>query len=226
MTFPTVNGTNTGADNSFPDTWACPLPSGITAGELLIVIACHADGFGFSGAPSGWTALINTVPNGSLYVIYKTASGSEGSSVTISFNGGGPVGITGNSYRISGFSGSPEAASSTGDPPNLAPSWGADDNLWLAASYGLLSGGSMTAPSNYSSVINSISTNYTLGSAQRALNASSENPGTFGSGGNRAGCTIAIRGVAPPGQPAVKRGGGTPFMGGMSSNFGRGGGRW
>lgn len=158
--------------------------------------------------PSGWTAVSGSEAsntNTNMRAFYKSASGSEGNTTVTSSVAGSPKNSVAFCYVIEGHHAStpPEGAtwnssnSNAPDPPNLTPSWGAANNLWLA-----LMGRRSTASS-----FNSYPTNYTLEQdgnqisnctlygAGRVLNASSENPGTFSIGTSTpaAAMTLAVR---------------------------------
>lgn len=191
--FPVVEGTNVGGTSgfSFTATFAAPLPSGIQSGELLIVF-CHF-GNGTLTTPSGWNLLFTaTAGTGRFSGFYRVATGSEGSTVSITGSASSSWAI--NSYRISGYQGSPEcgtAATGTGfspDPPSLSPSWGAKKTLWIAAMGRQTgSGTTSTVPANYTDPLNYAHSVIAVVSAQcssgrRELEASSENPAAFSSG--------------------------------------------
>lgn len=90
------------------------------------------------------------------------------------------------------------------DPPSLTPAWGAADDLWIAFAahdLGIISPGNVivtAGPASYtdfSSLEAGTSGGAGYGIARRALNAASENPGTFtqSTGSGVATATIAIR---------------------------------
>jgi hypothetical protein len=106
------------------------LPSGIVSGQMLLIINRLAGGTSQSNVPSGWTQVTGTVLNALTTAFYRIADGSE-TEVIISQNANTRVLST--LLVIS-----PAAAvagsfnTTTADPPSLSPSWGSDDNLWLA----------------------------------------------------------------------------------------------
>jgi hypothetical protein len=94
-----------------------------------------------------------------------------------------------------------EAAFATGtsvtpDPPNLAPSGGSADYLWIAYGCKDASGTITSAPTDYTNLI--AGTN-NFGTARRTFEASSENPGTFG--GANSEPYIAATEAVPPAAP-------------------------
>lgn len=194
MTFPVVEGRS---KTSYPGptastSHAVTLPSGIVAGELLLVIA-HTDGAITSmSASSGWTELFDSAysPFHCMAAYWKIAEGSD--SLTISFTGGSER-INYCCWRISGAravhaSGTTQTGASTAhDPPTCAPGVGTKDFLWIAVA-GELSV-SDTAYSSFSSgygntnnmaaLTRSGAAVHLLGSCEKTANGSSENPGYF-----------------------------------------------
>lgn len=141
VSYPTiVTNTNTSFGSS-SSSFVCNLPSGITAGDLLILSISGARGDRPFNTPAGWTSLAQpTSGSGSTghrqLVIYKTADGTE-TSVTVTTSGGNQNAAASLACRISDWSGTPEANTSSGnngtslDGPSLTPSWGAEKTLFL-----------------------------------------------------------------------------------------------
>lgn len=196
--YPTIqapaNSTQTADTTSHPIT----LPTGVTVGDLLVVM------FGFDGVPtvsigsgSGWTIedqTALTAQGGA--VIWKIADGTDALTLTTSASERSAA-LT---YRISGAV-DLELAVATGsaDPPNLAPSGGSDDYLWLVFYTTQDNATATAAPANYTNFTTVNSTGSNNGSsvavARRNLTASSEDPGAFtspGTSGGRIAYTIAI----------------------------------
>lgn len=103
------------------------LPSGITAGDLLLVWFCWDGNAASVTTPSGWTAGTSTLTQTDRSILfYKTASGSEGSTVTITTSASESSSAV--AFRISAWtsitiSESTNASSSLFNPPNVtAPS--------------------------------------------------------------------------------------------------------
>lgn len=182
--FPTVESTSNG-QSAAGTASAVNLPSGVVAGNLILVLVQLTSSQTISSTPTGFTALMAPeLWSGSVRtaIYYKVADGLEGSTLVIS---------TGTSavrnyacYRISGYQGVPEIAvtatgsSPTADPPSLTPSWGSADTLWIVmathpASFSF-------NPSNYT---NPIPVGTTLGGSTRTVRrnatAASEDPGVF-----------------------------------------------
>ncbi len=204
MTFPSVNGRATSSNNS-SSPMAATLPTGIVVGELLLAI-CDVAGNGSVTTPTGWTSLLNATSGTAatdrrLVVFYRTADGTEGSSVSIANSLSSMAVIT---LRISGWKGTPAAATATGgttspDPPSLSPSWGSADTLWIAAA--ACRGTSVSVfPSGFSNTQSSQITggvNSFAVSAELDATTATEDPGTFTQQSNNwAAATIAIQPVS------------------------------
>lgn len=206
MGFPTfINSANTQPASG---TAAVPvtMPASLVAGRLLLA-ACQGGALANLGA-TGWTTITGSPFVGATYKIYvfgKIATGSDSMSVTRSAFSGLNV-IT---HQFGTWSGSLSDIAFAGiagaDPPSLTPAGGAKDFLWMPIVAANPATATTGAPTNYSQLISSANAGagWVLSTAQRALNASSENPGTFTGGGttNAAAATIAIAGTASSGPP-------------------------
>ena len=177
--FPIITTVNGGHDATGTD-HIVSLPSGIVAGNMLLVFF-YTRNFTIT-FPAGWTELFQKVTyngNGKFGAWYRIADGSEGSTITVTTSSSGYSAHI--SYRIESYSGIPEcgiavtADSYNPDPPNLSPSWGAENSLWIAAcgyeEYQNASG----YPADYSGGLSY----YSISGAWRQLYAASEDPGTF-----------------------------------------------
>lgn len=119
-------------------THAVNLPA-VTAGDLLIMqFNFRHVSSTISSPPSGWTELGNTGSTGGnthLYIWYKVASGSEGSTVSVTLTSAATAAAQ--VHQIRNYSGSPEAgafsstASSSPDADAYSPSWGAASAMWI-----------------------------------------------------------------------------------------------
>lgn len=177
-----VAATTSTTTSSSPD--VVTLPSGITAGEMLIVIQTMSfDGITF-GNPSGWTRFLTAGGAAAIHAWYRVADGSEGSTLSLSRNGGSAL-TRALCFRIRNFTGTPEATatasattSTTPDPPSLSPSWGSAKTLWIAMAYANNASSLSNYPTNYGSpdVVNN---GNQVAAAWRTTTASSENPGVF-----------------------------------------------
>lgn len=214
MTFPTVESVTGTAFASDSDPWSVSGPATINADDVLILLASSDDSSAGFVTPSGWTQLYNQNVGsfGTAALFYKVASGSE--SFPLSLDLGKVQRGTTQVIRLSGCEGSVEQANTvdglggtTPDPPNLAPSWGADDNTWIAVCHSMDDDQAVTGwPTNYTDnqtdtrTGNAPSTNTSANtaSATRDLNAASDNPSNFtlASGESWCATTIAVRGEA------------------------------
>jgi hypothetical protein len=157
--------------------------------------------------PAGW----NNLREPSVVNIFsgKVADGTEGgTSVSISTSGS-PTTAAAQVIRVSGWSGNladieNAAVSQSLDPPNLEPSWGAGNTLWIGAYWAQFQIASLVAyPSdtenqNYQND-GSGGSRCELACATRKLNAASWDPTAFVlSGGQDFGAayTFAIKGAA------------------------------
>jgi hypothetical protein len=196
MAFPTVEGTPTGGgDGSATTNHNVVLPTGIVAGELLLIYSSMA-GAAISTI-TGWTKIGSSEGSGSNPSenwFYRFADGTEGSQVNLVTDNS--VKNTFQAFRIGNHAGSgtpPETgtyssgtgAANAADPPALTPSWGSADTLWLAAS-AFSSGVTPTAaPTNYTNLTTSVSTGGSVASrsgtgvARRELTATTDDPGVF-----------------------------------------------
>lgn len=209
-TFPVVAATATATDVVNDTNHTVNLPASISAGDLLIVVHVgSATDATPNSALTGWTLLRDkTIASNAGHVVafYKIASGAEGSTATITTDLAEDSGSC--AYRITGWHGTtpPEASAgaTTGsntapDPDAVTPSWGAEDNLFIAV--GDADGNhTITAyPANYGSnnITSATSTagGGACGLATRNLNATTDDPGAFTSNtsGTTAGFTIVVR---------------------------------
>jgi len=220
MAYPQVGSVNGGYNDTASTQHTVNLPSGIAAGDLLLVFfTLYCTGGANYGVsfPSGWTVQYDQLySNYERGVLYKRiADGTEGSTITVSSTGSAKSAHT--SYRIasSGSQGytlnrvasavGSGSNTSTPNPPSLSPAWGSDETLWFAVTH---TRGNVTVssyPTGYSNGRNDVgasSDSAGIGTARRELTASSEDPGTFSlSATNR--CFAATVGVCAIEKPAV-----------------------
>lgn len=185
------------------------LPAGIAAGNLLVLV-CSAYDQDIT-TPSGWNLLTNTTTAGGLRTatMWKTATGSEGSFVTITCAAATRLMVR--SFRITGHraTGTPIEASTPSsantaspDPSSLTPSWGSDNNLWIVGMMAR-SGGSTTLvsayPTSYTDNQAETTSNNSLGTtaavATKSGILSSDDPSAFTLAGAResVAVTLAVR---------------------------------
>ncbi len=217
--YPAIAATSTYQNSSAATSNNVTLPSGIQAGDLLMLVF-RGGSTATASTPSGWSLLssIDSTTLGHTYIWYKTASGSEGATVAITSTN---IRVAAIGYRISGWTGTPEiATSTTNDPPALSPSWGTADTLWIAGMTNRISNSSVTAaPANYSNLItiaengSGATSRSRVSTANRSLTASSDDPGTFTTSGtidSPEAFTIAIKPLAiPPSAPIFSDSDGT-----------------
>jgi hypothetical protein len=197
MASPTVQARNTGSNSTASTTQTINLPASISAGDLLFVVLAFRAVPGTITPPSGWAYVEDdTGANGALVAAYKTADGSEGA--TVNFTTANSVRSAHVSYRITGWSGTPErgtavvATTASPNPPSLSPAGGSADYLFIAA---MMENGPITVtgyPTNYSngqSVSSGGASVCVVGTAERQVTGSSEDPSNFTT--NSAGPTIA-----------------------------------
>lgn len=197
---------------------AVSLPATVNAGDRLIAVVEVRNAVTWNTIPTGWSQLKQQAGGGSvgqLTVFEKIADGTEGGTKATWVASTGTSAIW-QIIRVTGAhaSSASEVASTSGDasnanPPAESPSWGADDNLWVAIAGNAATGettGFTAAPTNYTGLqsngASSGGASVNVATATRQLNASSEDPGTFTPNSNRfwTAATLAVRpagGVTP-----------------------------
>lgn len=185
-TAPVVAGRATSSETGNTFSHQVSLPSGIVANDLLLIFWSDRQRTdAIVPVPGGWTELYRDVSAGGARRIawYKIATGTEGTSLTITTSGGtgNDIRSAHNSYRIAAgtYQGVPvigtvaSGSSSNPNPPSLTSGFGVTNTLWIAASH---SGGAfnVTAPAGYSNPIdensgNTGTSNATMASATREL---------------------------------------------------------
>lgn len=166
-----------------------------TTGDLVIACIALATSTTITVGDSftNWTNA-----NTNLHLIYKVLDGSEGGTVVVTIGASTKAAAT--AYNIQNFSGTPEpttpgaavtGADTTPDPPNLTPSGGSQDYLWIAC---FRQAGEeadddtwcTAAPTNFTNLLQKTSgvggaaaSNCSVGSAEFTSTASSLDPGTF-----------------------------------------------
>jgi hypothetical protein len=190
-TFPVVEASNNNASTANQTNFTASLPTGISAGDLLVVCVFKDDDDPITSYPTGWNLLAAPVQGTAnrASVLFRWADGNEGASISLP---GDSENYAAKSWRISGASSTvaPEivittAATGNNDPGALTPSWGSADTLWLVY-LGVDGDSSITGfPTNYTGTGSQTSTSSTTtdrvcdGWAEYANAASSEDPGTF-----------------------------------------------
>ncbi|HEY7466529.1 MAG TPA: hypothetical protein VIB47_07530 [Dehalococcoidia bacterium] len=228
MTFPAVLSVEEQQITTPAQSYSIAMPATVSAGDLLIMFVTHdQDNTAAFDSVSGWTELRNALwgnlAQGRLGIWYKSASGSEGgTNVTVSFTGSNRpacafvVRIQAGTWNTGS---APElaaandvSANANPDPPNLAPSWGSDDNLWIVYEVNDQDRSINAYPTNYGSNqsfawISGQTDDHTTALATREAAAASENPGTFtiSTSDQWGAVTLAVRGSAAAPQSQAPR---------------------
>lgn len=188
------------------------MPVVVDSGDLLIA-AAEVRNSGTWTVPTGWTEFDSQVGGssvGELTLFYMIADGTEGATTETWTASTGTSAIW-QVTNITDWHGTtpPESTTSSGDsttnpnPPNLTPSWGSDDTLWLeiagnAATANLTTGAS-TGYSNYKEdTTSSGGGQANMSSAYKENAAASEDPDEMANAGSIrywAATTIGIRPV-------------------------------
>ena len=201
MAFPVVATSASGNVAAGSSSKTVTLPTGIASGDVL-VLWFHTDGNTTISWPAGYTELFEADMaaeggSGTASLAHRTADGGEPASITVTT--GGTQEAAWGVYRITGASGNvahafAEGSSASPDPPNLTPSWGAKDTLWIAAACEDNADLTGTAPTNYANnVLHQFNTDAEIVMGTRELNATSENPGTFAAAADEWICaTVAV----------------------------------
>ncbi len=196
MPFPTIASSATSVTSSASTTHVVSLPSGIVAGDLLLVNIYSLVG-NISGVPSGWRLSIDP-DQGSWGIAWKIADGSEGSTATFTMTASAVSAHS--ALRISGGA-PPQMRMATGlganaNPPSLTHVRGTFDCLWVAIANVRrnATGCDVTAaPSGYSGLTESAEVTDGAGSfgmtafAYRQATVATEDPGAFSDTGNTTG---------------------------------------
>ncbi len=196
MAFPSVAASAVTNGSTAADPVTVNLPSGIVAGSLLIMLIRNA-GANLTTGPSGWTQLASSGADASddtTSIFWKKADGSEGSTITVDYASSQKFAAI--TLRITGHADPatqpPEisATANTGtattpNPPDLTPTGGAKDYLWLwmGGWEGEQTSPPTGDPANYtgrlgadSGTAGAVTTNCRVAVSTRQLNAASENP--------------------------------------------------
>lgn len=213
MAFPVIAASNSSAQATNATSHTVSLPTGITSGEVLIAgITSDArpalsgvlvDDWTFLGADSPGNDLVR------LYVYFKRATGSEGS--TVGFTTATSQCTAHRTYRITGahestnpFLGGNNSADSVTslNPPAVDPStWATEDTLWIA--FACNDDGTATITGFPTSYINTgqisadgATDGVNIGWATRENAVSSEDPSAFTFSAAKP-CVVAVVAVRP-----------------------------
>lgn len=134
--FPVVETTSTYISLSAASSHTVNLPSGITSGDLLLMVYT-IDSDGLINSITDWTIIPNIMidnVSAGFGFLYKVADGSEGATLEVPCDSVENLATV--CLRISGASGSVEYVVKTNNPADaleITPSWGAAANLWVVS---------------------------------------------------------------------------------------------
>jgi hypothetical protein len=190
--FPEVVDVTTTADATSVASHSVNLPSGIVAGQRIIIF--FSPGINTSATyPAGWNLVFNSGAVGArLSAHYRDCDGTEGTSITVTT--GVATAAAWAAVRLNNFNPgvAPEpGVASTGtdaapDSPSLTPAWGSDKTLWIS-SFGAFATPAETVnsyPANYADNQTYVAATAAgdkgyLALATRSLEAATEDPGAF-----------------------------------------------
>lgn len=185
MAFPVVAARITGrTTNTNTTTHAITLPTGVVAGNLLVVVFSTDGNPTVTAQQAGWTKLnqasSTTVVTGAIF--WKIATGSDALTLVTSV----VEASSHASFRITG-GGTPTATSANGttansDPPPHTPPAGSRDYLWIATRSADSTNVATVAPASYANLQTQAATGTggaSTNTAERSLTTATENPGTF-----------------------------------------------
>ena len=199
MAFPTVETTAESATATAGTNHVITLPSGIAAGNLILILMDIGSTAATINAHADYSELLDENAGNGLKILYRYATGGESNPTLVTSASTRSATIA---YRISGAALSgrlPEfaAATATGtsttpDPPTVTPTGGAKDYLYIAF-FGMAGEEAdddtwaNTPPTDYlpspplQKSCGTAGTNLggLIAAASRQVNASSANPGTF-----------------------------------------------
>jgi hypothetical protein len=177
------------AASSTASTHNVTLPS-YSVGDLLVMVL-RAGTTTTATRPDGWDVAASRSSTGDSYIWYRTATGSEGSTLSVSLSSS--IRMSAVTYSVSGVTQGIEAAftgSNTNNPPSITASWGSDRNLFIAVLTNRRSDSTVTAaPTNYGSLQSAAPASNTgtsrtrVSTATRILTAASDDPGAFTTSG-------------------------------------------
>lgn len=215
MTFPVVATTGTVFETVDTTTHDVPIPSGIIAGDrLMMFVALDGNTTTISGMPSGWTLIDDhTQAGGDLSISVWEKINATGAETAFTFTSSAAEISHGRIWRIGGTHASTATESGTGilegfgtavNFTTLNPSgWDIEDTLWIAV---VATDGNRTATAYPTSYADNQYTGHSFGGVSgaalhicsRNLAAASEEPGdlTINTNGNWIAFTLGIRPAA------------------------------
>lgn len=207
--FPVVAATNHGNAGAGATSLTVPLPSGIVAGNLLLVFVSWVSSSTTLTTPTGWTAaykdnIAGFSKNSALF--YKIASGSEGASVSIAASASSLMNaislrITGSDTAVApAFGARATGAAAAITAPALSPSWGSANTLWI-----VFSGSSLSSGGTVSSYPTGFTDNHVLENGGTGISTiathndtvATETPGALTWGATPTGDMAVLVGIKP-----------------------------
>jgi hypothetical protein len=197
-TSPVVESTASGVDNTATQTNIVTMPSGIVAGDLLIVFFSNFTSV--DSTASGWTRISQSGSSFS-HVFAKIAAGGDTCTVVTGQN---QVSAWA-SYRISGWKNPGDLSQIkinevSGDTsPIITPFEIAKNCLWLSCRTHTGTGTYTAVPTNYSGLVTATSTGSgaSVGTASRSAVLFNEMPGTFTTSGTRNNIRSYVLAIRP-----------------------------
>lgn len=139
MAFPTVQTTAESSTNTAGTSHVVTLPSGIAAGDLILILLDKGSTAATVNAHADYTELLDENSGNGLYIAYRWATGGEGNPTLTTSGNTRSARIV---YRISGamnpatqapqIGSTASGSSANPDPPSVSPTGGAKDYLWIA----------------------------------------------------------------------------------------------
>jgi hypothetical protein len=140
MAFPVPQATAETAVSTAGTSHVINLPTGIVAGDLLMIFTARGVAVATFNALAGWSELVDDGAANGVTIWYRQADGSEGATVT--FTSSAATRSASIAYRISGaanpatrppeISAVATGSSTNPNPSSLTPTGGAKDYLWFA----------------------------------------------------------------------------------------------
>lgn len=200
MAYPTIAAPTTQQSLTGTTNHPINMPASVASGRMLVAIIAAAYAV---TTPSGWTQQKSlSIGFVNLYVFTRITDGSEGGT-TVNFVTASAGNLASHLYYATdanytiancfAISTGTTGTSTTPDPDSLTSGFGAVDTTWIAVMAGFVS--DVTGfPASYGNTAETFYNNGTLATADRDVNGSSQNPGSFTqASADWAAVTIGIR---------------------------------
>ena len=209
MAFPTVLSITETLFGSDATQHLVDMPATVVADDLLLIFFVN-DGPATQTTPGGWTELFDAEYSDSAvrFACYAKVAVGDEDGTTVDVVTSAAQEAAAQVYRINAWFGAlagvEDETPTTGyntapDCPELTPTWGAEDTLWIAC-YGADHNDTVdTYPTNYANGTYSVSSGGSgagsMASARRELNATDDNPVAYDKSGSEqwVANTVAIR---------------------------------